>query len=250
MRQFLETTAREAGVAILPFFGKIRKTQAKAFKGDLLTSADLLSDKIITRHIRKAYPADTVLSEEGKKIDLHSGRVWIIDPLDGTRNFATGFPIFGVMIAFADQGRVTASAVYFPCTKELFSAERGKGAFLNGKRISCKKDVLQGSYGCLEGKWAASGYSKVIKLLGPLTGCWVNMYACMALAGCSVACGRRDFMVNTSLPVWDNAAISLILEESGCKVTGLDGRPWTLKEPSLVAANPKLHKELMKRIRN
>ncbi|MFH1916151.1 MAG: inositol monophosphatase [Nanoarchaeota archaeon] len=247
-RLFLEKASRDAGNHILPLFGKIRKAKAKTFKGDLLTSADLLADKVLKQHIRKAYPKDHILSEEGKGRDLDHDRLWILDPLDGTRNFVTGVPTFGVMIAFAKEGRVDCGAVYFPCTNEMFSAERGKGAFLDGKRIHCGNGGLHASYGCVEGVWDAKRHGKVYALQSKPLRVWFNHLVCMAACGCWVASGRRDFLVNTGLWVWDNAPISIILEESGCKVTGFDGKPWTIREPTLVAANPRLHRELIRNL--
>src|SRR3989344_7418089 len=140
MEKFIQKMAREAGVAVLKKFGKIGVHYKKSDRvWDVVTKADLLSEKIIMSAIRKKYPDHGIISEESGSVKEGARYVWIIDPVDGTLNYSRGVPTFGVMIGLVRDGEVILSAINLPATKEFFFAKAGNGAYLNGKRIHCSR---------------------------------------------------------------------------------------------------------------
>lgn len=254
MDKFIQDVAKEAGAAVLKRFGKDRVHYRKSVhRGDVVTKADLASEHIIIDAIRKKYPSHGIIAEESGGMNESAEYVWIIDPLDGTLNFASDVPMFAVMIALAHKKQVILSCIYFPSTRELFFAKKGRGAYLNGKRIhGSGARELDGSVGScssrIQGRNAAflrnvlaAGRSKNIVLLsaGSISG-----------NACYVACGRRDWIVPLLGALHDFAPISLMLKEAGCKVTDTKGRPWQLGQLEMVAANPTLHKQLLRLTKN
>ena len=138
MRQFIEDIVREAGERILPLFGKERAQYQKSeSRSDVVTKADLLAEEILISRIEEKFPEHGIISEERGRIRAESEHVWIMDPIDGTINFATNVPLWGVMLAFTHNKKVQQSAIFMPVMNEFVYAQRGGGAFLNGERISC-----------------------------------------------------------------------------------------------------------------
>jgi myo-inositol-1(or 4)-monophosphatase len=137
MDTFIKQLAKTGGEIVGKKFGKIGVKYTKKDAKDVVTEADLAANKVITNAIKKKYPNHSIISEETGEEMTGSDYCWIIDPLDGTLNFATNVPLFGTMIGLAYKGEMILSAIYFPCTKEMLFAKRGKGAFLNGKRVHC-----------------------------------------------------------------------------------------------------------------
>jgi len=251
--KFIQDVAREAGNAVLKRFGKDRELYRKsAHRMDAVTNADLLSEKVIISRIKKTYPDHGIISEESGRMNETAEYVWIIDPIDGTLNFSSGVPMFGVMICLTHKGRVILSAINMPATGELFFAKAGKGAYLNGKRIHCSRtrDIKKSAgYGGSTLRGRTKRFLRNIlnskkgehMILGSFASC-ANQ--------CYVAAGRRDWVVSLTGKIWDFAPTYLILKESGCTVTDIRGRPWNLHTQELVAANPALHKELLKLTKN
>ena len=252
--KFIQDIARKAGDAVLKRFGKDGVHYMKSgHLWDVVTKADLLSEKIIVSAIRKNYPDHGVISEECGVINEGADYVWIIDPIDGTLNFSRGVPLFGVMICLVHKGDILLSAINLPAEHELFFAKKGGGAYKNGKRIHCSRPTkLSETFGAgsarLDGR-AAAFLSALIKA-GRNQHIQYASFFSMAVNACYVASGKRDWCVPLAGSIWDFAPAYLILKESGCKVTDTKGRPWKLDMLEMLAANPVLHKKLLKITKN
>ena len=175
--------------------------------------------------------------------------VWVVDPIDGTLNFSRGVPLFGVMVCLVHRGEVILSAIDLPAEHQLFFAKKGKGAYLNGKRVHCSdKKALDQSFGAgsarLDGRPAAL-IENLIRTARKQNMQYASFFS-MAVNACYVASGRRDWMAPLAGAIWDFAPAYLLLKESGCKVTDMKGGPWKFGMLEMVAANPTLHKELLK----
>src|SRR3989344_6444134 len=247
---FIKRITKKAGKAVLKRFGKDDVHYYKSKHAyDAVTKADLLSEKIIIPEILEKYPAHSILSEEEGEINSGSDYRWIIDPIDGTMNFASSVPMFGIMVCLAHKNVVKLSAIYLPVTDELFFAKAGKGAYLNGKRIYCSETKsLDTSTGCGFVGSRKRTMNFVKKLLGVVRGegLFLNSFGCISMNSCYVACGRKDWAVSLYGEIHDFAPTYLILKEAGCTVTNCRGEPWKVGDNEAVAANPVLHKKLLK----
>ena len=254
MEQFIQDLIKEAGGVVLEMFGKIGVKYTKADSTDVVTEADLASNKIIVDSILAKYPEHGIVSEEIPeeewRKETHKEYVWIIDPLDGTRNFSCHVPLFGLIIALVHNGDVELAAVYLPVTDELYFAKKEGGAFLNGVPIHCAaQDTLKETFGAVWGDLVVGESYRIMQELidrGRLERYWFGGLACMAASLSYVAAGRRDWYVGPAgMGVWDVAAPFLILQESGCRVSDLSGGPFKIWESKhIIAANSALHEEL------
>ncbi len=229
------------------FNGKF-KVSFKSGINDLVTEADIASEKSIVAVIEKTYPNHFILGEESGERKTSSEYKWIIDPIDGTVNFANGIPICCVSIGLEKEGKMIMGAVYNPLMNEFFFAEKGKGATLNDKKISVssKKKV---EISCL-----ATGfpYTYVEMENGPLEifstlikkGIPVRRLGSPALDLCWVAAGRFDGYFEHNINAWDGAAGFLIVEEAGGKVTDFSGNEYSPYQPQILATNGIIHSEL------
>ncbi len=250
MEQFIKAVMLKAGKEVLRHYGTKLKLHRKG-KGvnDIYTDADINSEKIITTAIRKRFPDHVIVGEEGVDTEKEksSDFTWYIDPLDGTRNFIRNVPLFGIIVGVAYKGKLKYGAVYLPYSKEFCFAEKGKGARLNGKRIHCSllKDFTQ-SYGIGPVRLVERSLA-FAKLVAERSegNAWVSAIASPAVSSVYVADGRRDWYYSPGSKVWDYAGSVLILQEAGCIVTGVDGKPWSLESTGLVAANKHLHHNLI-----
>lgn len=252
MEKFIKEIAVKAGKAIAGKFGKIGVKYIKTSPTDVVTEADLTANKIITNAIKQKFPTHGIVSEEEPEFNTGSDYIWYIDPLDGTLNFSTGTPMFGTLIALSYKGKVELAVDYDPILKNLFFAKRGQGAFWNYKPIHCskQKNIIH-SLGCAGSKLAKN---RIILMTAFLQAAkkqtfWLSMFGSIATTASFVASGRRDWYCGGDGYVWDYAAPSLILQEAGCKVTNYAGKPWQITDRQIVAANPTLHKKLMKIIK-
>lgn len=249
MEKFIQEITKRAGKAVLDQFGKIGVEYTKRDVTEVVTKADLLSNKILTESIKTKYPNHGIISEEEKDHQASSRNLWIIDPLDGTRNFSTRIPLFAVMTAFVQDQKVVLASIYDPCQDELFFAQKGKGAYLNGKRIHCsEKREWEHSWGCAGGNLrpAQARFLKNLIEAAKKESFWVSIFGATAISAIYVADGRRDWYYSGENFVWDYAAPSLVLAEAGCIVTNSKGEPWTLEDRNLAAANKFLHPKLIK----
>jgi myo-inositol-1(or 4)-monophosphatase len=240
--------AREAGALLMAYFHKRVKVE---YKGDvdLVTVADRESEALILSRIREQWPSHDVMGEEGSRIQTGSDYLWYIDPLDGTTNFAHGFPVFCVSLALQHKGKRVAGVVYDPTRDELFAAELGRGAYLNHNRIAVSK--VDNLAECLVG----TGFPSHKRHKNPniffyhqitLHSHGVRRAGSAALDLCSVAAGRLDGFWEFNLNPWDTAAGVLIAEEAGARVTTFDGSPFQIDSRETLASNGLVHDALLK----
>ena len=247
--------AVEAGANELQrFFNGKFEISNKEGINNLVTEADHASEKAIIDVIKLAYPGHFILSEETGEIVTDSEYKWIIDPIDGTVNFANGIPICCVSIGLEKAGQMLLGAVYNPLMNEMFFAEKGQGAFLNDKKISVssKTEVIKS---CLV---TGFPYTYLDMPNGPLEvferfirkGIPVRRLGSAAIDLCWVAAGRFDGFYEHHLQAWDAAAGFLIVEEAGGKVTDYKGDYYSPYQPHLLATNGKIHEEMLDIINN
>jgi len=249
--RFLKTAVRacrEAGRHQVRFFGKIDREEHKG-EIDLVTSVDRECEQIVIDILAAAFPGHGCLAEERPPSGTGRDYLWLVDPLDGTTNYARGFPFFCVSVALAFRGKVLAGAVFNPLLKELFTARRGGGASLNGKGIAVTRRQRLGE--C----FLATGFPYDIRRSRRNNLDHFSRFATRALAirraGSAaldlayVAAGRFDGFWELKLKPWDMAAGSLLVEEAGGVVTGRGKRPWSLGDRDIVASNGLIHGQLL-----
>ena len=250
MLNFAIETARDAGQILLEKFG--RKLNIKK-KGDinLVTEADLASEDLIIERIKSYYPKHSILAEESGNAVVIGGDntwKWIIDPLDGTTNFAHGYPCFCVTLALEHEGEIVIGVTFDPTRNELFAAERGKGASLNNKpiRVSEAEDlgnallVTGFPYDFRDRPDFARHFSEfLVRSRG------VRRDGSAAIDLAYVACGRFDGFWEEGLNPWDVAAGVLLIEEAGGQVTYYNGSPLSIYTPPICASNGLLHSQML-----
>ena len=249
MDSFIQTIVKAAGRAVLKHFGKagVHYTKSHA-RWDVVTKADLLSEKMLIAAIQKKYPNHGIISEESGEKNSSAEYVWILDPIDGTLNYSLGVPSFGVMACLTHKRTPVLSAIAMPATNEFFFAKAGKGAYRNGKRLHCAKSKkLETTFG-MHGTTLNPRTTRFLRNVLGMTsrGHMLTGSFSSPANACYVATGQRDWIVSLSGQVWDFAPEYLILKEAGCKVTDTKGNPWRLGMLEMVAANPVLHKQLLK----
>jgi myo-inositol-1(or 4)-monophosphatase len=250
-RTDLEQLALRAGQILSDGYGRNVRVDYKG-EIDLVTEIDHLSEQFLLEEIRRRFPQHVVMAEESGGSDGGEHQ-WYVDPLDGTVNYAHGVPIFCVSLAYALRGQLFLAAVYDPMRQELFSAEAGKGAWLNGHRLQVSTtDSLARSLlvtGFPYDAWHTShnNFDFFVKFSRISQG--VRRLGSAALDLCYVAAGRFDGYWELSLKPWDLAAGALICLEAGARVTKVDGNPDLLSAPvSVLAANPVLHEQMLARL--
>jgi myo-inositol-1(or 4)-monophosphatase len=238
--------AREAGEILREGYGRIHAPERKG-RIDLVTEFDRRSEKLLLAGLKKRFPSHAVLAEES---GAHEGAAvrWLIDPLDGTTNFAHNYPFFCVSIAAEVEGRLTAAAVYDPVRDELFTATKGGGAALNGRHIGVSPIER------VEDALLVTGFpydvrehpepvlSRFAAFLMRAQG--IRRDGSAALNLCYLAMGRFDGFWESHLSPWDMAAGVLILEEAGGVATDLVGGPLDLAGKQILASNRRLHDEM------
>jgi len=240
--------AREAGALLMGYFHRRVKVE---YKGDvdLVTDADRASEALITRRIRERWPEHNIMGEEGTRTEQGSEYRWYVDPLDGTTNFAHAYPVFCVSLGLEHKDARVAAVVFDPTRDEMFTAQKGGGAFLNGQpiRVSAVSDLGE----CL----VATGFPSHKRHKNPniffyhqitLKTHGVRRAGSAALDLCNVACGRFDGFWEFNLNPWDTAAGVLILEEAGGRVTRFDGQPFRIDSRETLASNGRVHEALLK----
>jgi myo-inositol-1(or 4)-monophosphatase len=244
--------AREAGALLMHYFHQHLKIEYKG-DADLVTAADRAAEALIRDRIRAQWPTHDVLGEEQGLSDLGSDYRWYVDPLDGTTNFAHGYPVFCVSMGLerrlsGEPASRVAAVIYDPTRDELFTAEQGRGAWLNGEAIHVSKAST------LKESLLATGFPSQKRHKNPniffyhqitLHTHGVRRAGSAALDLCNVASGRFDGFWEFNLNPWDTAAGVLILEEAGGKVTRFDGSPFELNSRETVASNGLLHEALL-----
>jgi myo-inositol-1(or 4)-monophosphatase len=247
----MSAIAREAGALLMQYFQKGLKIEYKG-DADLVTAADRASEALIRERVGKQFPSHDVLGEEQGLNDRGGDYRWYVDPLDGTTNFAHGYPVFCVSMALErrapEQARRIAGVVYDPTRDELFSAEQGRGAHLNGAPIHVSKAAQLKE--CL----LATGFPSHKRHKSPnihfyhqitLRTHGVRRAGSAALDLCNVASGRFDGFWEFNLNPWDTAAGVLIVEEAGGKVSRFDGSPFELDSRETLGSNGLVHAALV-----
>jgi len=250
MNSYLETAveiAREAGALLVNFF---ERRVAFELKGefDLVTEADRASEKLVVERLRSRFPTHAIVAEEGGGHASPSEYRWYVDPLDGTTNFAHSFPIFNVTLALEQSGEMLVGVVFDPIRQEMFTAERGSGAWLNNRRIHVS------STNRLESSLLCTGFPSRRRHLSVN----VHFYHQLAMATHGVrrtgsaaidlawvACGRLDGFWEFGLNPWDMAAGRLLITEAGGRISDMKGQPHFLNVPHLLADNGHLHAQIL-----
>ncbi len=240
--------AREAGALLMTYFARRVKIE---YKGDvdLVTEADRASEALIVERISAKWPKHDLVGEEGARAQYGSEYRWYVDPLDGTTNFAHGFPVFCVSLAVEYRGQIVAGVLYDPTRDELFSAERGSGAYLNARRIhvSKTKDLAE--------SLLATGFPSHKRHKNPnihfyhevtLRTHGVRRAGSAALDLACVASGRFDGFWEFNLNPWDTGAGVLLVQEAGGQVTRFGGEPFSIDSKETVASNGLIHADLLK----
>lgn len=248
--QYLKTLILEAGQRLKRQFGRVKSIQIKdGASTNLVTNVDREIEDFIKSRIRKNFPDDSILAEESAAEDLTSGKKWIIDPLDGTTNFAHGLPIFCISIAVEEEGEVTAGAVYNPIAKEFFYTRKGKGATYNGKKIhvsgikKLREALLVTGFPYTIHTHPENSLPFFNTLIVQAQG--IRRLGSAALDLCYLAMGRFDGFFEVYLNAWDTAAGALMLTEAGGNITDFDGRPYSIYQRELAASNGYIQNEMV-----
>ncbi len=249
MSEFLEVAveiAREAGAILCEGFDRPKHVTYKG-EVDLVTESDRRSEELVVARLKKYFPDHGIVAEEGSGARASTKYCWHVDPLDGTTNFAHGYPCFAVSIGLAEDAKPIVGVVFNPVANELFTAVRGGGAFLNQKPIHVSPvEELARSL-------VATGFpTHLRKNSSNMEYYWqftlrthgVRRDGSASLDLCSVACGRFDAYWEFGLSSWDTAAGVLLVEEAGGTVSDLAGQPYQLGGPSLISSNGRIHAEL------
>jgi myo-inositol-1(or 4)-monophosphatase len=249
---YLENLARQAGAILRAGYDTEHQV---GYKGviDLVTEVDHQSEKFLLGEIQKDFPGHHIFSEESGIIQGNDENVWYVDPLDGTVNYAHHIPIFCVSIGYAAHGMVQLGAVYDPMRDEMFLAERGKGAFLNGRplRVSSATELQRSLLvtGFPYNAWDTpqDNFANFVRF-GKLTQ-GVRRLGSAAIDLCYVAAGRFEGFWEMALNPWDIAAGGLIAEEAGALVTNVKGEPDYISPPqSVVASTPGIHARMLEEL--
>jgi myo-inositol-1(or 4)-monophosphatase len=251
----MNKTYLEVAVDVAQEAGKVLREEMErpptiAYKGDfdLVTQADRRSEALIVSRLQKYFPEHAVAAEEGTGKDTSSDYRWHVDPLDGTTNFAHGYPCFCVSMALAQKNQLLLGVIYNPVYDELFTAARGEGAAFNGKPIHCSKiSALKNSLLCTGFPNHNRDSHQNIHFYWDFTlrSHGVRRDGSAALDLAYVAMGRFDSFWEFGLNPWDTAAGVVLVEEAGGKVTDMQGHPYLLGGPSILASNGLIHSEMV-----
>ena len=248
-KQVMLLAAKQAAKVLLHYYGKKETIKIKPNKS-LVATADLEANKTIIKTIKKYFPEHSILSEESGFENKNSDYKWVIDPIDGTHNFLHQIPIFGTSIALEYKNEPVLGVINFPVLCITAVAEKGKGSFMNGKKIKVSiKKTLDHSFVLFEFSYANRmekvGFLK--KLVHKTID--VRNFGSAIYNLLIVACGKCEGYVVLTTNEWDVAAGFLIVEEAGGKVTDLKGGKWKPEQHQFVISNSKVHKELLKYLR-
>jgi myo-inositol-1(or 4)-monophosphatase len=250
MASFLESAveiAHEAGSLLQYYFERHVRFELKgAF--DLVTEADRASEKLVVERIGALFPDHAIVAEEGGGHESGSEYRWYVDPLDGTTNFAHGYPVYNVTLAIEKAGELIAGVIFDPTRNEMFTCEKGAGAFLNGRRIHVS------AAGKLDDSLFSTGFPSRRRHLSvnihfyhqlAMATHGVRRCGAAALDLAYVACGRLDGFWEFGLSPWDMAAGQLLVEEAGGICRDMNGLPHHLKSPHILADNGLIHEEVL-----
>jgi myo-inositol-1(or 4)-monophosphatase len=247
MLSFVVDLAREAGAILREGLEHPREITFKG-RADLVTDIDLRSERLIVHALNEHFPDHAVVGEEGGG-SADARYVWLVDPLDGTTNYAHGYPVFGVTLALLEQGEIVLGVTYDPLRDECFTAERGKGAWLNGRQLrvsgtpTLRTALLSTGFPYHRFHDARDNVAQLSAVLQHCQGIARSGSAALDLA--YVAMGRSDGHWEISLKPWDCAAGALMIREAGGRVTNWGGAPFDPWQGWTVATNGAIHDELL-----
>jgi myo-inositol-1(or 4)-monophosphatase len=249
MKDFAVELAKEAGQVLMDCFERRLVVESKSSEIDLVTEADVASEKLIVKAIRERYPEHGVLSEEGLGEKQAGEFLWLIDPLDGTTNYAHGYPVFCVSIALQREGETVLGVTYDPVRDELFCAEKGQGAYCNGRRLSVsgainlRRSLLATGFPYARASIEDNNVAEFGRIMPRVQG--VRRGGAATLDMAYVAAGRLDGYWEFHLSPWDWAAGDLLVQEAGGRTSDVSGQPWRLRSKNMVATNGLLHEEML-----
>lgn len=253
--QVMIDATRKAGRRLARDFGEVSELQvSKKGPSDFVSAADLKSEEILVEELNKVRPGYGILAEERGLVEgTDKTHRWIIDPLDGTTNFLHAIPHFAITVALERDGELVAGVTHNPISNEIFWTERGKGAFLNDKRlrVAVRKTLGEAVIATgipFQGK---TGHGQFLKELHQISQrvAGVRRFGSAALDMAYVAAGRFDAYWERDLKPWDLAAGRLMVTEAGGKVTAVDGRDFSLDDGSVLASNLDLHPLVLERLK-
>ena len=241
--------SKEAGELIRNAFGKTHSVEFKTNELNLVTETDKASEKLITDFVKRKYPSHGILAEEGSEANRSAEYLWVIDPLDGTTNFAHGLPIFSVSIGVQKNGETIRGVVYDVMRDVIFSSEKGNGSFENGNKISVSKNenlshsvlVTGFPYDIKDNPDKAS--ERFVAFLKEARA--IRRLGSAAIDFCYVANGVFDGFWEVSLHPWDMCAGKLIVEEAGGLVTNFNGKPINIYSKQILATNGLVHQKMI-----
>jgi myo-inositol-1(or 4)-monophosphatase len=242
--------AQEAGRALIEHYNRPHDIVVKGLR-DITTEADLQAEALAMEVVHRHFPTHRIVSEEASHSQAtqdDGAPTWYIDPLDGTTNYARGYPMFSVSVAMAQRGQVQCGAVYHPLLGQLFTAARERGAYLNGQRLAVSgREQLIDALVLLD--WPRepamrTRSARFLSKLAPLTDA-VRSGGSAALSLCYIAAGWADIYFQYTLSPWDVAAGMLIAAEAGATVTDLSGAPATLFQADWLVTNGRVHQDVL-----
>ncbi len=256
-QEFIKSLLLSSGEILKKGFGSISTIKIKQDQSNVVTEFDFKSERNITELILKQYPQHNILGEENGFVDHQSEYTWIIDPLDGTSNYASQIPWFGVLIALLKNDTPILAGAYLPMSDELYLAEKGKGSFKNDVAIHVNNESNLKNLLCVYSLDFSENLQKTareVDIMKNLVRHCRNLRSTNSLVDfCYVAEGKFGAAINQTMKIWDIAATSLILEEAGAKVTDIAGKPidFRLYENAAeqnftaIAAPPQIHTQIM-----
>ncbi len=249
MLEIAVTAAKKAAYMHKKYYRKIKSVTHKGTSNNIVTKVDIMSERIIKETLKSAFPSHGFICEENGTENEDNEFRWIIDPLDGTVNYAHGFPLFCVSIALQKNGVTQLGVVYAPVLEELFTVEAGKGAWLNGRKTALSKTKT------LENSLIATGFPYSLKQKPGDNYRHFNKFCkrsqavrragSAALDLCYVGCGVYDGFFEQELYAWDTAAGVLFIEENKGKVTDYTGKKFDVSMKRIAASNGKIHGEML-----
>jgi myo-inositol-1(or 4)-monophosphatase len=262
MTHFISACLKDAGQVLLEHLARGCQARLKEDQRSVVTAADLASEELIVARIRARFPDDGIIAEESGSQPGRSGRTWVIDPLDGTSNFAASLPWFGPMVALLDGGTPVAGGMYLPVTDTLYIAEVGRGVLRDGQPVRLTAATDLGAVLCACCMDASSDPAENVAqalALGRLVNRARNVRATNSLVDvCCTVDGRLGGFVNYCTKIWDIAAPALAIREAGGRLTDLEGRDVVFRldaEPfdrnyAVVGASPALHSQILAALRD
>ncbi len=250
LARLAEEAARAAGGVHRTYAQHGFTVDTKSGHHDLVTEADIEAERVVVQLVRSRFPGHNILAEEGSEPDRSSEYTWVVDPLDGTNNFARGIPLFTSSVAVARNDEIVAAAVYDPSRDELFRAYRGGGAYVNGTPLRVRESTDLSDAILATGFYYNRGREmeqtlETIRAFFHRGGIGIRRTGSAALDLCYVAAGRYDGFWEHNLGLWDYAGGSLILEEAGGRLSDDRGKALPFAPSYIVASNGSLHAQLL-----